>query len=122
MTELYDIVLANGRVIDPETYTDGILNIGINGSTIVAISKEPLRGKDVVDVSGKIISPGFIDTHAHSQNIPSSRVQAHAGVTTAVELEAGVLPIGDFYKNSTEEGRAINYGHPRVGALPALQP
>jgi N-acyl-D-glutamate deacylase len=102
--------LANGRVIDPETYTDTVLNIGIKGATIVAISKEPLKGKDVVDVSGKIISPGFIDTHAHSQNIPSNRVQAHDGVTTAVELEAGVLPIGEFYKNSAAEGRAINYG------------
>jgi N-acyl-D-glutamate deacylase len=110
MAEPYDIVLANGRVIDPETYTDAVLNVGINGATIVVISKEPLKGKDVVDVSGKIISPGFIDTHAHGQNIPSNRVQARDGVTTAVELKAGVLPIGEFYKNSTEEGRAINYG------------
>ena len=68
MPELYDIVLANGRVIDPETYTDAVLNIGINGATIVAISKEPLKGKDVVDVSGKIVSPGFIDTHAHQSS------------------------------------------------------
>ena len=110
MAETYDIVLANGRVIDPETYTDAVLNIGINGNTIAAISKEPLKARDVVDVSGKIVSPGFIDPHAHGQVIPSNRIQAFDGLTTALELEAGVLPIGDFYKNCAEEGRAINYG------------
>jgi len=93
--EVYDIVLANGRVIDPETYLDGKYNVGIKGDQIMAVSKEPLKGKQVIDVSGLIVSPGFIDTHAHGQSIPSNRMQAYDGVTTVLELEAGILPVAE---------------------------
>ena len=41
----YDIVLKNGRVIDPETYLDGTFNVGINGGQIAAVSDQPLSGK-----------------------------------------------------------------------------
>ena len=108
--ELYDVVLTNGRVIDPETYTDGIYNVGIKGSQIMAVTKDTLKGKDVIDVTGLIVSPGFIDTHAHGQNILSGRVQAYDGVTTGLELEGGILPIDEFYDNCSKEGRPINYG------------
>ena len=108
--EKFDVVLTKGRVIDPETYLDGIYNVGIKGDRIAAISAEPLDGKDVVDCSGMIVSPGFIDMHAHGQNIPSARIQAFDGVTTGLELEAGMLPVGEFYDNCAREGRPINYG------------
>ena len=104
-TKQFDVVLTGGRVIDPETYRDGIFNVGIVGDTIAAISDQPLQGKEVVDVSGLIVSPGFIDLHAHAQNIASNRVQGSDGVTTALELEAGILPIGEFYDNCAKEGR-----------------
>ena len=68
-SEHFDIVLANGRVIDPETYLDGIYNVGINGGQIATITKDKLDGKEVVDASNLIVSPGFIDLHAHAQNI-----------------------------------------------------
>ena len=107
---VYDIVLTNGRVIDPETYLDGKYNVGIQGDQIAAVSDQPLQGKEIIDVSGLIVSPGFIDTHAHGQNITSARVQAYDGVTTALELEAGILPIGEFYDNTAKEGRPTNFG------------
>ncbi len=108
--ETYDIVFTNGRVIDPETYRDGKFNVGIIDGTIAAISDQPLNGKEVIDVSGMIVSPGFIDLHAHGQNIPSNRVQAFDGLTTTLELEAGILPVGEFYDNCAKEGRVLNYG------------
>jgi N-acyl-D-glutamate deacylase len=43
--ETYDIVLANGRVIDPETYMDATMYVGINGGSIAAVSETPLEGK-----------------------------------------------------------------------------
>lgn len=110
MINRYDIVLTGGRAIDPETYMDGIFNIGIKDGTIAAVTAEPLRGTEVVNVSGKIVAPGFIDLHAHGQNIASNRIQAFDGLTTALELEAGILPIGEFYDNCACEGRPINYG------------
>jgi len=109
-SEHFDIVLANGRVIDPETYLDGIYNVGINGGQIATITKDKLDGKEVVDASNLIVSPGFIDLHAHGQNITSNRVQAFDGLTTTLELEAGILPIGEFYDNCAKEGRPLNYG------------
>ena len=106
----YDVVLANGRVIDPESYLDGIYNVGINGGQIATITTDKLDGKDIVDASNLIVSPGFIDLHTHAQNTPSNRMQAFDGLTTALELEVGVLPIGEFYDNCAKEGRPINYG------------
>ena len=108
--EPYDIVLANGRVIDPETYLDGQMHVGITGDRIAAVSETPLEGKQVIDVSGLIVSPGFIDLHSHGQYIPTNRMQAFDGVTTALELEYGSLPISEFYADCAKEGRPINYG------------
>jgi N-acyl-D-glutamate deacylase len=108
--EPFDIVLANGRVIDPETYLDGQMHVGITGDRIAAVSETPLEGKQVIDVSGLIVSPGFIDLHSHGQYIPTNRMQAFDGVTTALELEYGSLPIGEFYADCAKEGRPINYG------------
>jgi N-acyl-D-glutamate deacylase len=108
--EIYDIVLANGRVIDPETYLDGKMYVGIKGDRIAAVSETPIEGKEVIDASGMIVAPGFIDLHAHGQDIACNRMQAFDGVTTALELEAGMLPVSEFYANSEKEGRPINFG------------
>lgn len=124
----FDVVISSGRVIDPETKLDAMRNIGINGATIVAISEEPLDGRVVLDANGAFVAPGFIDFHAHGQNIPADRMQAFDGVTTALELESGILPIGQWYDIQKRTGRVINYGvsaawtYARVSALEELEP
>ncbi|MER7849801.1 amidohydrolase family protein [Kitasatospora sp. NPDC096077] len=107
----YDIVIAGGRVVDPDTGTDEILNVGIKGGSIAALSGEPLEGEAVIDAAGLVVAPGFIDLHAHGQQLPAAWMQAFDGVTTALELESGLLPISDFYDNvAADGGRPINYG------------
>jgi len=107
--EPYDIVIANGRVMDPETGLDAVRNVGINGLSVVAISERPLRGETEVDATGMVVSPGFIDLHAHGQSGRANEFQAMDGVTTALELEAGVPDIPMFL--AMREGDAvINYG------------
>lgn len=124
----YDIALNNGRVIDPETGLDAIRHVGIRGDEIVTISETPLSGTRTLDVSGRIVAPGFVDLHAHGQNILSGRVQALDGVTTALELESGVLPVADFYERAEAEGRPINFGaasswaHARIAAVMDVDP
>jgi N-acyl-D-glutamate deacylase len=86
-----DLVLANGRVIDPETKLDAVQNVGIKDGRIAAISPAALEGRVVVDATGLIVAPRFIDWHAHGQDTLADRVQAFDGVTTVLELEAGMF-------------------------------
>jgi N-acyl-D-glutamate deacylase len=124
----YDLVIANGRVIDPETGLDAVRHVGVSGDRIETISETPLEGARVIDATGRIVAPGFIDLHAHGQNIPSGRMQALDGVTTALELESGVLPVADFYARAEAEGRPVNYGaasswaHARISAIMDTEP
>lgn len=106
----FDLVIQNGRVIDPETGLDAVRNVGVRGDKIAKITKRKLRGERVIDADGLVVAPGFIDLHAHGQSIPSGRVQALDGVTTALELESGEYPICAFYDTAAEEGRPIHYG------------
>src|SRR5262245_25299502 len=105
----YDVVLQGGRVMDPASGLDSVRNIGIKDGKIAAISTDRLRGTTVVDVTGKVVAPGFIDLHAHGQTTSDMEIQAHDGVTTALELEVGVYPVASWY--ASREGKSpLNYG------------
>lgn len=106
----YDIVISGGRVIDPASGLDAVRNVGIKGDKIAIVSENSILGAVEIDARGQIVAPGFIDLHAHGQNILAGRVQAFDGVTTALELEAGTLPISAYYNRAEAEGRPINYG------------
>ena len=109
LAQTFDTVLANGRVMDPESGLDAIRYIGIRGKRIEAISATPLQGRTVVDVHGLVVAPGFIDLHSHGQDDENYHFKAHDGVTTALELEIGVSPVAPWYQ--TREGKAlINFG------------
>src|SRR5262245_23417841 len=72
----YDLVLHGGRVIDPETATDEVCDVGVIGSTIAAVSTTPLEGRRVLDVANRVVAPGFIDMHSHCFGIAGLRLQA----------------------------------------------
>jgi N-acyl-D-aspartate/D-glutamate deacylase len=113
----YDIVLQSGRVMDPESGLDAVRSVGINGTKIAAISVSPLSGKVEIAAAGLIVAPGFIDLHSHGQTPENYRYKAMDGVTTALELEVGVAPVGDWYR--AREGKAlINFGA-SAGHIPA---
>jgi len=112
----FDLVIAGGRVIDPESGLDGIRNIGISGRSIAAISAEPLTGRATINAAGLVVSPGFIDLHAHGQTPETYRFQARDGVTTALELEVGTGDIERWYAER-KPGRLINYGV-SIGHIP----
>jgi N-acyl-D-glutamate deacylase len=111
-TTKYDLVIQNGHIVDPETGWDGPGNIGISAGKIAAISKEPLDGTRVIDAAGQYVAPGFIDLHAHSMvQIAGNWMQAFDGVTTALELELGSLPVAEAYDMYIKQGgRPLNYG------------
>ena len=105
----YDLVLANGRVMDPVTNLDAIRHVGVKDGKIAAISETQLTGNQVVDVAGLVVSPGFIDLHAHGQTTSDLQIKAQDGVTTALEMEGGVYPVADWYRKM-EGTSPIHYG------------
>jgi hypothetical protein len=109
-TQDFDLVILNGRVMDPETRFDAVANVGVKDGRIAAITEEKISGRETIDATGHVVAPGFIDIHAHGQNIGDYRMQAMQGVTTMLELESGVLPINEWYDNQAGKKLPINYG------------
>ena len=105
----YTLAINNGRVIDPETGLDGIRHIGLSGDEIVIVSSTPLEAMQVIDATGLVVSPGFIDLHTHSPTKLGEYYQAFDGVTTALELEAGSYPLME-YGSQFNDSALINYG------------
>jgi N-acyl-D-aspartate/D-glutamate deacylase len=123
----FDVVLQGGRVIDPETALDAVMNVGIRGDRIAAVSAAPLAGTRVIDATGLVVAPGFIDLHRHLHSLDGYRAMALDGVTTALELEGGVPDIRRFLaaregKSPIHFGAAAGYSAARVLAwgLPLL--
>jgi N-acyl-D-aspartate/D-glutamate deacylase len=114
---LYDIVLRNGRVLDPASGLDALRTVAIAGTSIAAVSAEPLRGRIEIDATGLVVAPGFIDLHSHGQTPENYRYKAMDGVTTALELEVGASPISDWYK--AREGRSLIHFGASAGHIPA---
>jgi N-acyl-D-aspartate/D-glutamate deacylase len=111
-----DVVILNGRVMDPESGLDAVRNVGIRGGKIVEITESALQGKEVIDAKGLVVAPGFIDLHEHGQSPRNYQFQAHDGVTTSLELEAGTADVAKWY--AEREGKAlINYGV-SIGHIP----
>jgi N-acyl-D-glutamate deacylase len=108
--EPFDLVIIGGRVIDPESGLDGIRNVGIRDNQIATITEEAIEGAKAIDARGHVVAPGFIDLHAHGQNLGDYRMQAMQGVTTMLELESGVLPVSAWYEGQGKKRLPINYG------------
>jgi N-acyl-D-aspartate/D-glutamate deacylase len=113
----YDLVIANGRVIDPESGLDAVRHVGIRGGTIAAISETPLAGARVIDAARHVVAPGFVDLHEHGQQDESYRMMVRDGVTSAFELEVGTANVAAWYA-AREGGQIVNYGV-SIGHIPA---
>lgn len=109
MNAEYDRVILGGRVIDPESNLDAVLNIGIRDGRIAVITEEAIRGRDTIDASGLVVSPGFIDVHSHGVTPETYRMQSLDGVTTTLELELGTSDVDAWYRERSA-GERINYG------------
>ncbi|MFN7920894.1 MAG: amidohydrolase family protein [Bryobacteraceae bacterium] len=111
-----DLVIQNGRVIDPETKLDAIRNVGIRSGKIVSVSAAPLTAKAALDAKGMVVAPGFIDLHAHGQDDENHRLQAADGVTTALDLELGAADVDAWYRE--RQGKRLIHSGVTAGHVP----
>lgn len=107
----YDLVVLDGRVMDPETGLDAVRNVGINGGVIATITEGTITGNEEIDASGLVVSPGFIDTHFHWTRPIGYKFALRDGVTTAMDLEAGAYGprVDDWYQMHANRSQ-VNYG------------
>lgn len=90
----YDMLLRGGRVICPASGIDGLKDVAIRDGRIAAVADSiiPSAATEVVDVAGKLVLPGLIDTHGHVYQyvtgrfgLPPDMVGVRSGVTTVID-------------------------------------
>src|ERR1700685_483991 len=115
----YDLLLRGGRVICPASDIDGIRDVAVRGGRIAAVENTilPSSATEVIDVAGKLVLPGLIDTHAHVYEHVTGRfglnpdmVGVRSGVTTLVDQGGpSCMTIGGFrnYLVNTADSRLL---------------
>ncbi|MGH9188065.1 MAG: amidohydrolase family protein [Acidimicrobiales bacterium] len=107
---LYDTVIANGRVIDPETGFDRVAHIGIDGRTITAVSLTPLEGRQPIEATDLVVAPGFIDILSYEPNSYGIWYKVADGVTTNLGMHGINMRAADYFARFANEGSPCHYG------------
>jgi len=90
----YDVLLKGGRVICPASGIDGHYDVAVRAGRIAAVEETilPSSAAEIIDVAGKLVLPGLIDTHAHVYQYVTGRfglnpdlVGVRSGVTTLID-------------------------------------
>ncbi|MCK4241632.1 MAG: amidohydrolase, partial [Candidatus Atribacteria bacterium] len=116
----YDFLFKRGRIVDPANNKDFIGDVAVKGDKIAEVSKgiSSYLAEQVIDISGKVIIPGIIDTHCHIARTAAKgagyRMLINTGVTTAFDFEG---PIEVIKREITKYGCGLN-----VAALEAIYP
>ena len=117
----WDTVLRGGRVVDPESGLDAVCDVAVAGSQVADVGDRLPQARTELDVTGLVVTAGFVDLHSHVNDIAGLRLQALDGVTTALELEAGATPVDAAYQTAAAQGRPVNYGFAASWAQARMQ-
>src|SRR3954453_8761959 len=74
--EMGGLVISGGRVVDPLSGMDAVGDVALLDGRIAAVGTGLGTAERVIDATGLVVAPGFIDLHAHGQSIPADRMQA----------------------------------------------
>ncbi len=109
LDHVYDLVIRNGRVIDPASGFDGLVDIGIDGATITALIPATLNGRETIDAEGLVVAPGFIDILSYEPNEFGAWLKIADGVTTNLAMH-GVSGTAEQFFNQYEGNSPVHFG------------
>src|SRR5262245_4510593 len=111
----YDLLITNGTIIDGTGAPRYRGDIAITGDRVVRVERGSIRAnaKRTIDATGLIVSPGFIDLHAHLDpimNLPDAQSAAMQGVTLALGGPdgGGPWPFGAYLDSVATKPLGIN--------------
>jgi N-acyl-D-aspartate/D-glutamate deacylase len=113
----FDLVILNGKVMDPESGLNAVRNVGVAEGKVTRITRDQIVGTELIEARGLVVAPGFIDLHQHAQDDASYRFKALDGVTTALELEVGTADVDAWYAQragKTPIHHGVSVGHMKV--------
>ncbi|MFL0196350.1 amidohydrolase family protein [Clostridium sp. WILCCON 0269] len=109
--DIYDIVIKNAQIADTENENIFKGNIALSDGKISEITSEDIKGNKEIDAKGCVVSPGFIDIHAHIDgNMDCGELSLVQGITTTVGGNCGGGPIDldEFFDNQNKNGFLLN--------------
>ena len=112
----YDLLLTGGTIIDGTNQPAYRADVAVRDDRIVRVSREPLDpagAARVLDVSGRVVAPGFVDLHTHLDpllRLPGAESHLRQGVTTALGGPDGgsPLPLGAYLDSAATVGVGLN--------------
>jgi dihydroorotase len=121
----YDLIITGGRVIDPSQKFDQIADIGIRNQKIVEIKTQlTKKSAQTINASGKIITPGLIDLHAHCYpqasaiGLPADELVYLTGTTTFVDAgDAGANNFSAFKHYIAAQARSRMYAFLHISSI-----
>jgi dihydroorotase len=121
----YELVIANGDVVDPVQRTRAKRDIGIRFGQIatVAASIPPDRAAQRIDAAGKLVTPGLVDLHTHlcphlGIGLPADELVPITATTTAVSAgDAGAYTFGNFRHGVVPQSRTRLFGFVHISSI-----
>lgn len=109
----YDLIIRHGRIIDGTGQAAFAGDLAVNAGRIVALGPIPGRGRTEIDAAGRVVAPGFIDVHTHSEDItelPMAENFLRMGVTTIITGNCGgsKLDVAAFFAEIERTKVAVN--------------
>lgn len=111
LAQTYDVVIAGGRVINPETDLDQEgLNIGVLEGRIALVTDKELKGERVIDATGLVVAPGFIDNLSYDPNPVGVWNKIADGVTANIAMHGGTANPDKWYAYYVKDRVPLHFG------------
>lgn len=109
----YDLVIRRGRLVDGTGKSSVSGDVAVQGGRIVAVGMFKGKASNEIDAAGRVVAPGFIDVHTHSEditNLPLAENFIRMGVTTIVTGNCGgsKLNVAEFFDSIRQTRVALN--------------